>query len=132
MSVDGSESELSRYLMEEEVISKSLLDSIDVTRYIDPDLFDLGLLVYHFLEDHGETALFEDTAAQLSGVVSESEFDDIFSTLEAPSMILLSGIVHDPGGFLASTSVYDPGCSVSDSTVYNPLGFLVSVHDPGV
>ena len=32
------------------LVSKSLLDSVDFTRYVDPDLFDLGPLTQYFCE----------------------------------------------------------------------------------
>ena len=34
----------------DEIVSKSLLDSVDFTRYVDPDLFDLGPLTQYFCE----------------------------------------------------------------------------------
>ena len=35
----------------DEIVSKSLLDREDLTRYVDPDLFDLGPLTHYFLRD---------------------------------------------------------------------------------
>ena len=61
------------------LVSKSLLDSVDFTRYVDPDLFDLGLLTQYFLRDGEEEELFAEAAVQLPKVVAEAEIDEIFS-----------------------------------------------------
>ena len=50
----------------DEVVSKSLLDNVDFTRYVrmDPDLFDFGPLTQYFLRDD-EEELFAEAAVQL-------------------------------------------------------------------
>jgi len=63
----------------DEVVSKSLLDSVDFMRYVDPDLFDLGPLTQYFLRDDEEEELFAEAAVQLPKVVAEAEIDEIFS-----------------------------------------------------
>ena len=63
----------------DEVVSKSSLDSVDFTCYVDPDLFDLGPLTQYFLRDNEEEELFAEAAVQLPKVVAEAEIDEIFS-----------------------------------------------------
>ena len=67
----------------DKIVSKSLLDSVDFTRYVDPDLFDLDPLTQYFLRDNEEEELFAEAAIQLPEVVVEAEIDEIFSQAAA-------------------------------------------------
>ena len=64
-----------------EIVNKSLLDKVDLTRYVDPNLFDLGLLTHYFSRDDEE--LFAETAVQLLKVVAEAEIDEICTKLQS-------------------------------------------------
>ena len=67
----------------DKIVSKSLLDRVDFTHYMDPDLFDLGPLTQYFLRDDEEEELFAEAAVQLPKVVAETESDEIFSQAAA-------------------------------------------------
>ena len=51
--------------------------------YMDPDLFDLGLLTHYFLRDDEKEELFAEAVVQLPKVVVEAEIDEIFSQAAA-------------------------------------------------
>lgn len=62
MQTQGANPPLLLKLKMEEVVSKSLLDCVDFTHYMDPDLFNLGSLTHYFLRDDEEEELFAEVA----------------------------------------------------------------------
>ena len=65
----------------DEIVSKSLL--VDLLRYVDPDLFNLGQLTHYFLRDDEEEELFVEAAVQQPKLDAEAEIDEIFSQATA-------------------------------------------------
>ena len=83
-----------------EVVSKSLFDSVDFTRYVDPDLFNLGPLTQYFLRDDEEEELFAEAAIQLPKVVAEQRLMRFSAKLSSILLVLP----------LIQCCFFDPSC----------------------